>query len=52
MTYGHTYVAGVSHKMDNTKLMATLAAASEFVGPSVVTAPATSNMLSAMQGGT
>lgn len=49
MTYGSAYVAAVSHRMDNTRLVATLKAASEHAGPSVVTAPATADMLSAMQ---
>lgn len=48
MTYGSAYVAAVSHRLDNTQLVATLRAASEFVGPAVITAPATADMLSAM----
>ena len=39
MTYGNTYVAAVSNKLDNTQLLHTLSAASHFPGPSVVTAP-------------
>jgi hypothetical protein len=49
MTYGCAYVAAVSHKLDNTRLLSTLTEASEFNGPSIVTAPATVDMLSAMQ---
>jgi pyruvate/2-oxoacid:ferredoxin oxidoreductase beta subunit len=39
MTYGTTYVASVSHKLDNTSLLSALKAASHFHGPSVVLAP-------------
>jgi pyruvate/2-oxoacid:ferredoxin oxidoreductase beta subunit len=48
MTYGSAYVAAVSHRLDNTRLVATLRGASEHLGPAVVTAPATADLLSAM----
>lgn len=51
MTYGHTYVAAVSHKLDNTQLMATLKASAEFPGPSIITAPNTGDKLTAMMNG-
>ena len=48
MQYGCAYVAAVSHRLDNTRLVASLRAASEFAGPSVITAPATADKLAAM----
>ena len=48
MTYGNTYVAAVSNKLDNTQLLHTLSAASHFPGPSVVTAPQVTDMLASM----
>eukprot|EP01051_Picozoa_sp_SAG22_P002125 SAG22_NODE_93_length_20834_cov_27.179503_3_plen_436_part_00 len=48
MTYGTAYVAAISHRLDNTRVLNTLKEASHFDGPSIIIAPKTHDMFSTM----